>query len=134
MYVGVATQLDTHPSLRLAGLWREALQVPRVLCSIQHTRVVRHPLAQGGFAGLAEVIRSPCPRGAAQVRAGQYTYRRGIETVNLGHAVELLGRRQQPIHLGQIRAADGSWTFMLFLTEDGSRLIACTGVRRARDR
>ncbi|OLZ62918.1 hypothetical protein AV521_40675 [Streptomyces sp. IMTB 2501] len=57
--------------------------------------------------------------------------RRGIETTNLACAVELLGRHQQPVRLGQIRAADGSWTFMLFLTEDGGRLIACTGVRRS---
>ncbi|MGW5588100.1 hypothetical protein [Streptomyces sp. NPDC003857] len=46
--------------------------------------------------------------------------------------MELLGQHQQPVRLGQIRAADGSWTFMLFFTEDGSRLIVCTGVRRAR--
>ncbi|MGW4565428.1 hypothetical protein ACWEN3_24380 [Streptomyces sp. NPDC004561] len=58
------------------------------------------------------------------------TRRRGIGTTNLAHAVEQLGRHQQPVRLGQIRAVDGSWTFMLFLTEDGSRLIACTGVRR----
>ncbi|MFF5024152.1 hypothetical protein ACWCPJ_19260 [Streptomyces collinus] len=58
------------------------------------------------------------------------TRRRGIETTNLERAVELLGRHQQPVRLGQIKTADGSWTFMLFLTDDGSRLIACTGVRR----
>ena len=58
------------------------------------------------------------------------TRRRGIETTNLDRTVELLGRHQQPVRLGQIRTADGSWTFMLFLTDDGSRLIACTGVRR----
>ncbi|MFI6244838.1 hypothetical protein [Streptomyces sp. NPDC051016] len=60
----------------------------------------------------------------------RHTRRRRIETKNLARAVELLGRHQRPVRLGQIRAADGSWTFMLFLTEDGSRLIACTGVRR----
>lgn len=58
------------------------------------------------------------------------TRRRGIETTNLERAVELLGRHQQPVRLGQIRTADGSWTFMLFLTDDGSKLTACTGVRR----
>ncbi|MEU8688521.1 hypothetical protein [Streptomyces sp. NPDC048665] len=62
----------------------------------------------------------------------RHTHRRGIETKNLACAVELLGQHQQPVRLGQIRAADGSWTFMLFLTEDGGRLIACTGVRRTR--
>ncbi|MGW3109990.1 hypothetical protein [Streptomyces sp. NPDC001091] len=59
-----------------------------------------------------------------------HTRRRGIETSNLDRAVELLGRHHQPVRLGQIRTADGSWTYMLFLTDDGSRLIACTGVRR----
>ncbi|MFF2206093.1 hypothetical protein [Streptomyces sp. NPDC058145] len=44
--------------------------------------------------------------------------------------MELLGRHQQPARLGQIRTAGGSWTFKLFLTDDGSRLITCTGVRR----
>ncbi|MFK4108312.1 hypothetical protein [Streptomyces sp. NPDC002176] len=44
--------------------------------------------------------------------------------------MELLGRYQDPVRLGQIKAADGSWTFMLLLTDDGIRLIACTGVRR----
>jgi hypothetical protein len=58
------------------------------------------------------------------------TSRRGVETVNLERAVELLGQHRQPVRLGQIRTADASWTFMLFLTEDGNRLITCTGVRR----
>ncbi|QHA07994.1 hypothetical protein GQF42_36215 [Streptomyces broussonetiae] len=60
----------------------------------------------------------------------RHARRRGIETKNLACAVELLGRHQQLVRLGQIRATDSSWTFMLFLTEDGGRLIACTGVRR----
>ncbi|WP_242513993.1 hypothetical protein [Streptomyces leeuwenhoekii] len=60
----------------------------------------------------------------------RHTRHRGIETTNLAHAVDLLGRQQCPVRLGQITAADGSWTFMLFLSEDGSRLIVCTGVRR----
>ncbi|MDI3097076.1 hypothetical protein QJ054_08465 [Streptomyces sp. AN-3] len=61
----------------------------------------------------------------------RHTRRRGIETANLERAVELLGRHQQPVRLGQIRSAGGPWTFMFFLTDDGSRLIACTGVRRS---
>ncbi len=60
----------------------------------------------------------------------RYTRRRGVETTNLARAMELLGRHRYPVRLGQIMAADGSWAFMLFLTEDGSSLIACTGVRR----
>lgn len=63
-------------------------------------------------------------------RRPRLTRCRGIETTNLERAVELLSRHQQPVRLGQIRTADGSWTFMLFLSDDGGRLIACTGVRR----
>ncbi|AKN71113.1 hypothetical protein QR97_15975 [Streptomyces sp. PBH53] len=60
----------------------------------------------------------------------RHTRRRGIETTNLERTVELLARHQQPVRLGQIRPADGSWVFMLFLTADGNSLIACTGVRQ----
>ncbi|MEU3423747.1 hypothetical protein AB0E70_14845 [Streptomyces murinus] len=60
----------------------------------------------------------------------RHTRRRGIETTNLERAVELLGRHQQLVRLRQIRTADDSWTFMLFLTNDSNRLITCTGVRR----
>ncbi|MER6282179.1 hypothetical protein ABT202_38745 [Streptomyces sp900105245] len=60
----------------------------------------------------------------------RHTRRGGIGTKNLAHAVEQLGQHQQPVRLGQIRTADASWPFMLFLSEDGSRLITCTGVRR----
>ncbi|MHB9861050.1 hypothetical protein [Streptomyces sp. YIM S03343] len=60
----------------------------------------------------------------------RHTRRHGIETTDLERTVHLLGQHEQPVRLGQIRAADGSWVFMLFLTEDGSSLIACTGVRQ----
>ncbi|MGW1494944.1 hypothetical protein [Streptomyces sp. NPDC002402] len=52
----------------------------------------------------------------------------GIETLGLERATKLLGRHDKPVRLGQVMAADGSWVFMLFLTEDGSALVACTGV------
>jgi hypothetical protein len=44
--------------------------------------------------------------------------------------VQLLGRHDQPVRLGQVAAADRSWFFMLFLTADGGALVACTGVRQ----
>ncbi|NUP38693.1 MAG: hypothetical protein HOY76_17165 [Streptomyces sp.] len=59
-----------------------------------------------------------------------HTRRQGIETTNLERTVQFLGRHQQPVRLGRIRAPDGSWVFTLFLTEDCSSLIACTGVRQ----
>ncbi|MFC8596336.1 hypothetical protein ACFWXA_24685 [Streptomyces atroolivaceus] len=60
----------------------------------------------------------------------RHTRRRGIETVGLERAVRLLDRHDQPVRLGRITAAGGAWSFMLFLTEDGDTLVACTGVRR----
>lgn len=61
----------------------------------------------------------------------RHTRRKGIETLGLERAVQLLGRHDQPVRLGQVTAADRAWIFMLFLTEDGGALMACTGVRRA---
>ncbi|MEV7190726.1 hypothetical protein AB0N81_02815 [Streptomyces sp. NPDC093510] len=62
-----------------------------------------------------------------------HTRRKGIETTGLERVVTLLGHHDQHGHrvrLGQIRSADGTWTYMLFITEDSDRLVACTGVRR----
>ncbi|GGM02491.1 hypothetical protein GCM10010129_52260 [Streptomyces fumigatiscleroticus] len=58
------------------------------------------------------------------------TRRKGVDTVGLERAVQLLGRHDQPVRLGQITAVDAAWIFMLFLTEDSGALVACTGVRR----
>ncbi|MFG2227683.1 hypothetical protein [Streptomyces sp. NPDC048644] len=59
-----------------------------------------------------------------------HTRRKGIETLGLERAVQLLDRYDQPVRLGQVKAADRAWTFMLFLTENGGALVACTGVRQ----
>ncbi|MFD7841162.1 hypothetical protein [Streptomyces sp. NPDC059761] len=57
--------------------------------------------------------------------------RKGVgETLGLERAVELLGQRHQPVRVGQIMAADRSWYYLVFLTEDGSALVACAGVRQ----
>ncbi|MFF5147441.1 hypothetical protein ACFY6U_48325 [Streptomyces sp. NPDC013157] len=84
----------------------------------------------GGFHVVWEGTTAAEPLALIYGRRLRHTRRRGIETKNLARAVELLGRHQQPVRVGQIAAADGSWTFMLFLTEYDGRLIACTGVRR----
>ncbi|MEW2388727.1 hypothetical protein AB0933_10255 [Streptomyces venezuelae] len=63
-------------------------------------------------------------------RRFRYTQRRGTETLGLERAVQLLRQRDQPVCLGQVTAADKSWTFTLFLAADGESLVACTGVRR----
>jgi hypothetical protein len=90
----------------------------------------RAALRCGGSFVVWDETTAAAPLALIYGRRLRHTTRRGIETVNLEHAVDLLGRHGQPIRLGQIRTADASWTFMLFLTEDGSRLITCTGVRR----
>ncbi|MBN0049265.1 hypothetical protein JS756_35440 [Streptomyces actuosus] len=60
----------------------------------------------------------------------RYTLGKGIETSGLEQAVQRLDRHGRPVRLGQIRAADGSWVFMLFLEQDGDAMVACTGVRQ----
>ncbi|WP_255954556.1 hypothetical protein [Streptomyces odontomachi] len=60
----------------------------------------------------------------------RYTRRKGAETTGLERAVRLLWQHGKPVLLGQIRSADGSWSFMLFIAEDSSALVTCTGVRR----
>ncbi|MFE7761872.1 hypothetical protein [Streptomyces sp. NPDC057438] len=59
----------------------------------------------------------------------RHALRSGVETSGLARAVQRLERHGRPVRLGRIRTADGSWVFVLFLTEDGSALVACTGVR-----
>jgi hypothetical protein len=63
-------------------------------------------------------------------RRRRHTLRKGIETSGLARAVQRLDLYGRPVRLGQIRTADGSWIFMLFLDKDGSTLVACTGVRQ----
>ncbi|MFE6946296.1 hypothetical protein [Streptomyces chartreusis] len=64
----------------------------------------------------------------------RHTLRRGIETSGLVRAVQRLDLFGRPVRLGQIKTADGSWVFMLFLDEVGSTLVACTGVRQTQPR
>ncbi|WP_245765908.1 hypothetical protein [Streptomyces griseoaurantiacus] len=85
-------------------------------------------------AGASYVIwdgtTSPKSLAAVYGRRLRHTVRRGIETLGLARAMQRLDLYDRPVRLGQIRTADGTWVFMLFLTEDGGTLIACTGVRQ----
>jgi hypothetical protein len=108
---------------------RESLE--RMLVGVDDASVAAlAALRSGGSHVVWDGSTSPESLAHIYGRRLRHTRRKGIETTNRERTVELLGRHQQPVRLGQIRAADGSWVFMLFLTEDGSRLIACTGVRR----
>ncbi|MFD7084444.1 hypothetical protein ACFYXV_13945 [Streptomyces sp. NPDC002181] len=54
---------------------------------------------------------------------------RGIETLGMERAVQILSERAQPILSGLVRSSDGSWGFRLFLSADGGALVACIGKR-----
>ncbi|MFJ2891358.1 hypothetical protein ACIO53_35490 [Streptomyces sp. NPDC087305] len=51
----------------------------------------------------------------------------GLEPLGLERAVQLVREHGQPVRTGFIDAADRTWTTLLFLTEDGSALVACAG-------
>ncbi|MFD7321479.1 hypothetical protein ACFV9D_10360 [Streptomyces sp. NPDC059875] len=49
----------------------------------------------------------------------------GFEPLGLERAVQLVREHGQPVRTGLIDSADRTWTSLLFLTEDGSALVAC---------
>lgn len=61
-------------------------------------------------------------------------FERGIETLGLERTVEtLINMGHAPVRLGRILSKDEVWAFILFLSPDATKLLACTGVRRRRD-
>ncbi|MFE9394917.1 hypothetical protein [Streptomyces flavidovirens] len=60
----------------------------------------------------------------------RHTRRIGQETLDLEHAVRRLRGHAAPVRLGRVDATDGSWTYTLFLDEDGQSLIAATGAEQ----
>ncbi|MEU9581049.1 MULTISPECIES: hypothetical protein [Streptomyces] len=69
----------------------------------------------------------------ANVHAGVFKHRlqrmrmHGLEPLGLERAVQLLSELGQPVRTGMIDSADRTWTTLLFITEDGSALVACAG-------
>ncbi|WP_329125134.1 hypothetical protein [Streptomyces sp. NBC_01353] len=51
----------------------------------------------------------------------------GLEPLGLERAVQLVREHGRPVRTGLINAADRTWTTLIFLTEDGSALVACAG-------
>ncbi|MEU1179287.1 hypothetical protein ABZ464_16845 [Streptomyces sp. NPDC005820] len=51
----------------------------------------------------------------------------GLEPLGLERAVQLIREHGRPVRTGLIDSADRTWTTLLFLTEDGSALVACAG-------
>ncbi|MFJ9344261.1 hypothetical protein ACIRP0_34030 [Streptomyces sp. NPDC101733] len=60
----------------------------------------------------------------------RFMQQKAAETLGWESALQLLRERVQPIRIGYIRALDGAWIYTVFLTGDGSELVACAGVRR----
>jgi hypothetical protein len=58
--------------------------------------------------------------------------KRGTETLALPSTVDTLARLEAAqVRIGCIFSPDRTWAFMLFLADDTSAVLACTGVRRA---
>ncbi len=57
------------------------------------------------------------------------TVRRGQPTQSLAATVKTLeAAGQDPLRIGRIDTADGSWSFLLFLDAAATAVLACTGV------
>lgn len=65
---------------------------------------------------------------AARLRRAR---KRGTETLALPSTVDILTRLEAAqVRIGCIFSLDRTWAFMLFLADDASAVLACTGVRR----
>ncbi len=66
---------------------------------------------------------------AARLRRAR---KRGTETLALPSTVDILTRFEAAqVRIGCVFSPDRTWVFMLFLVDDASAVLACTGVRRA---
>ncbi|MBF9128160.1 hypothetical protein I0C86_04005 [Plantactinospora sp. S1510] len=66
-------------------------------------------------------------------RRERHTRARGIRTLGFVQAVDRLASAEGPGEalLGQVGGAGTVWFFQLFLTPDGSRVVACVAVHQA---
>ncbi|GAB7032106.1 hypothetical protein JCM4914_35670 [Streptomyces platensis subsp. malvinus] len=111
------------------GVQRERLD--RLLSGDDETSVAALAALRAGASYVVwDGTTSAEPLARVYGRRLRHTLRKGIETSGLEQAVERLNRYGGPVRLGQIRATDGPWIFMLFLDQDGGTLVACTGVRQ----
>ncbi|MCM2424240.1 hypothetical protein [Streptomyces sp. RKAG293] len=61
------------------------------------------------------------------------TQKRGQPTLALAATVDRLQQAgEEPLRIGRIDAAETSWTFMLFLNDAATAVLACTGVATPR--
>ncbi|WP_030547852.1 hypothetical protein [Streptomyces exfoliatus] len=59
---------------------------------------------------------------------------RGVEPLGLERAVQLLREHGRPVRGGMIDSADQKGSFVFYLTEDGSALVACFRLQRWSER
>lgn len=58
--------------------------------------------------------------------------RRGTETVALASTVDTLTRLgAAPVLVGSVVSPESTWAYVVFLAEDATEVLACTGVRRS---
>ncbi|MEU5366307.1 hypothetical protein ABZ354_23015 [Streptomyces sp. NPDC005925] len=120
-----------YSSILTGGVVMEREQLERLLCDGDDTSSAALTALRAGAAYVIwDGTTSPKLLAAIYGRRLRHTVRRGIETSGLARAVQRLDLYARPVRLGQIRTADRTWVFMLFLDGDGSTLIACTGVRQ----
>ncbi|MFG2918916.1 hypothetical protein ACGF0D_39290 [Kitasatospora sp. NPDC048298] len=63
----------------------------------------------------------------------EHTRAKGIETVGLPESLRALKEYGgEPVRLGFVDSPDSSWHFVVFISADGSSLVAVTGVRQRR--
>jgi hypothetical protein len=106
-------------------------QLERLLCDGDDTSsAALSALRAGASYVIWDGTTSPKSLATVYGRRLRHTLRKGIETSGLARAVQRLGLYDRPVRLGQVRTVDGIWFFMLFLDENSSTLVACTGVRQ----
>ncbi|MEU4896633.1 hypothetical protein AB0B12_14215 [Streptomyces sp. NPDC044780] len=109
----------------------ERSELTRLLASEDEaTAGARDALVHGGEYVIWHEAADTRSLTRAYDRRLRHTRRTGQETLGLERTVQILGGHDQPVRLGQVNSPDSSWAFMLFLAEDGRKLIACTGVKR----
>ncbi|GAA2051369.1 hypothetical protein GCM10009757_24190 [Streptomyces cheonanensis] len=109
----------------------EREELERLLTGDDGASLAASAALRGGASYLICATSRPPTRSPRSTAADSSTpVRKGIDTTGLEHAVQLLSQHDQSVRLGQIWAADGTCAFMLFLSQDGSEILACTGVRQ----
>ncbi|MFI1392526.1 hypothetical protein [Streptomyces griseoaurantiacus] len=120
-----------YSTIPTGGVVMERKQLERLLGGGDDTSSAALAALRAGASYVVwDGTTSPKSLAAIYGRRLRHTVRRGIETSGLARAVQRLDLYDRPVRLGQIRTAEGTWFFMLFLAEDGSALVACTGVRQ----